>query len=444
VPTLPASTVEAQPNEFRLDVRNANGTLSSRQAHAILANMKGSAPDGDALAHHLAVEQAVANSPLYTSNKVRILRDGDETFPAMFAAIRGAKHHVHLEYFIFEDIEYGGEHLGDLLISKRQQGVEVAVIYDPLGSHGTPSSFFDRLKGAGVKVFEFHPLNPLKTKGRYSLNDRDHRKMLVVDGSHAIIGGINMSHTYQSSAPSGGSGKGKSGDPSEQYWHDTDLEITGPVVAELEKLFLSRWAQQNIDDLGDGQYFPHIESQGNDVVRIIGSVPAHSHSRYYMTLLAAIESADASIWITTAYFVPTHEEKEALAAAARRGVDVRLMLPSVSDSKPSLAVQHSTYSELLKAGVKIYEQEGAILHTKSVVVDHVWSAVGSSNFDHRSALYNDEVDAVVLGTAVGQAIEKEFNSDIEHAHVVSPESWHSRSLSERFNEEFWSLTERLL
>jgi cardiolipin synthase len=443
VPTMPASTVAEQPSQFRLEVRNANGSLSSGQAHVVLASIKASAPDGDAAARHLAVEQAVANSALYTSNRVRILRDGQETFPAMFAAIHAAQHHVHLEYFIFEDIECGGEHLGDLLIAKRQLGVEVAVIYDPVGSHATPGAFFDRLKEAGVKVLEFHPLNPLKAAGRYSLNDRDHRKLLIVDGSHAIIGGINMSHNYQSSAP-GASRGGKSSDPDEQYWHDTDLDITGPVVAELENLFLSHWRQQNIEDLGDGQYFPHVASQGSDIVRIIGSVPAHSHSRYYMTLLAAIESADAAIWITTAYFVPTREERRQLAAAARRGVDVRLMLPSVSDSRASLAVQHSTYGGLLKAGVKIYEQEGAILHSKTVVVDHVWSAVGSSNLDHRSVLFNDEVDAVILGPATGAAVEKQFDLDIEHAHRISAEAWRGRSLGERFQEQFWGLTERFL
>ena len=126
------------------------------------------------------------------------------------------------------------------------------------------------------------------------------------------------------------------------------------------------------------------------------------------------------------------------------GVDVRLMLPSVSDSVASLAVQHSNYGELLKAGVKIYEQDGAILHSKTVVVDHVWSAVGSSNFDHRSVLFNDEVDAVILGTTTGQSMEKQFDSDMEHAHAVSLKSWQHRSLGERCKEQFWSLTERFL
>ena len=179
--------------------------------------------------------------------------------------------------------------------------MEVAIIYDPVGSHATPTPFFDRLKSAGVKIFEFHPLNPLKAKGPYSVNDRDHRKMLVVDGTHAIVGGINMSHTYQSSLPVGGSEKEKSSDPDAQYWHDTISRSPARSWRSCFKsLYLARWAQQNPGDLGDGQYFPHVEAQGSDVVRIIGSVPEHSEPRYYVTLLAAIESADTTIRITTA------------------------------------------------------------------------------------------------------------------------------------------------
>jgi len=444
VPIIPPSAVDVQPNQFRLDVRNTNGSLSARQAHAILAHLKASAPNGGALVRHLAVEQAVADNPLYTSNQVRILRDGEETFLAMFAAIRAAQHHIHLEYYIVEDVEYGGEHLSDLLIGKRQLGVEVAIIYDDVGSSNTPPAFFDRLKDAGVQVLQFHPLNPLKAKGRYSVNDRDHRKMLIVDGSRAIVGGVNMSHTYQSESPISGSGEGKPNDLAAQHWRDTDLDVTGPVVAELERLFLSHWPPEKLEELGDGQYFPRVDAQGSEVVRIIGSVPARSQSRYYITLLAAIESADATIWITTGYFVPTRQEREQLAAAARRGIDVRLMLPSLSDSRASLAVQHSTYDELLKAGVKIYEQDGAILHSKTIVVDHVWSVVGSSNVDHRSVLFNDEVDAVILGATTGHAFEKLFDSDLDHAHRVSIEAWRHRPLRERFRERFWSLTERLL
>ncbi len=179
-------------------------------------------------------------------------------------------------------------------------------------------------------------------------------------------------------------------------------------------------------------------------MRIIGSAPERSASGYYVTLLSAMESARASIRMTTGYFVPTRQEKKVLETASRRGVDVRLMLPSLSDSGSSLAVQHSAYGELLKAGVKIYEQDSGILHSKTVVVDGVWSALGSSNVDHRSVLFNDEVDAIILGTETGAAIEQSFEDDLRAAHPIDIQTWRRRSFGERTREVWWGLWQRLL
>jgi cardiolipin synthase len=161
-------------------------------------------------------------------------------------------------------------------------------------------------------------------------------------------------------------------------------------------------------------------------------------------VISAIRNAESSIWITGAYFVPTHQEKEGLIAAARRGVDVRLLLPSRSDSGPALAVQHSHYEELLRAGVKIYERDDGILHSKTMVIDQVWSIVGSSNFDHRSVLFNDEVDAVVLGKETGERLAGDFKADLQHAQAVDPEQWRHRSALEHLRENFWRLWEQLL
>jgi cardiolipin synthase len=451
VPVISETTVEHAPSEFQLEVRGTRGPLSSREARAVLNKLKNEARDGDALARHLAIEQAVADSPLYTSNRVRILRDGEQTFPAMFAALHSAQRTIQLEYYIFEDTECAGEHLSDLLIAKQQQGVSVSVIYDAIGSLDTPRAFFIALKNAGVQLLEFHPINPLQAPSRFSLNARDHRKMLIVDGELGIVGGINMSHTYQTSGPtdhggsSGSSGsKPKPEGAAPEYWRDTDLEIHGPAIAQLEELFLDHWRSQLDSTAGVGMYFPHVAPAGSEIVRIIGSVPSRAAARYYVTLLAALGSASASIRLTTGYFVPTRQERKALQAAARRGVDVQLMLPSQSDSKSALAVQHSTYGELLKAGVVIYEEDGAILHSKSLLVDDVWAALGSSNFDHRSVLFNDEVDAIVLGKDTGTALEQLFQDDMSHAHRVDARTWRHRSLVARATEIWWRLWQRLL
>jgi cardiolipin synthase len=429
----------------------ARGPLSRRQSNAILSRLAAQAPNAGALERHLAVEQAVAESPLFTGNSVRILRDGEQTFPAMFAAIRGARHSILLEYYIFEDVSCDGEQLGDLLVAKAQAGVQVDLIYDGIGSIGTPSDFFARLQAAGVKIVQFNPPNPLNAGGHFSINDRDHRKMLIADDSLVIVGGVNLSSTYQS-AP-GASQDRTPAAGHQEVWHDTDLQISGPVVGELKRLFSEHWREQQGPTLGGEGSGTTPAPAGNDqqgnpagseVVRIIGSAPKHLTSRYYVTLLSAIRNAESSIWITSAYFVPTHQEKQGLIHAARSGVDVRLLLPSHSDSSPALQVQHSHYTDLLGAGVKIFERDDGILHSKTMVVDGVWSMTGSSNFDHRSVLFNDEVDAVVLGKETGGQLAAAFQSDVEHAKVVDLASWRQRGQLTKLREQFWKLWEKLL
>jgi len=421
----------------QIKVFGARGPLSSRQSRAVLGRLAAQWPDAGALERHLAVEQIVAESPLFIGNQVRILRDGTETFPAMFAAIRQATHYLYLEYYIFEDVTCEGETLSDLLVHQSQAGVHVRVIYDGIGSIGTDSGFFDKLRAAGVQIAEFNPPNPWKR--HFALNSRDHRKLLVADGTVAILGGVNLSSTYQS-AP-------QAADPQkpQDVWHDTDIQITGPVVPELETLFRDHWHEQEGVPLGaDADPDPPSQPPGDEVVRILGSSPVKLKRRYYVTAISAIRNAESSIWITGAYFVPTHQEKEGLMAAARRGADVRLLLPAHSDSGPALAVQHSHYEELLRAGVKIYERDDGILHSKTMVIDRVWSIVGSSNFDHRSVLFNDELDAVVLGKETGERLADDFTADLQHAQEIEPDQWARRSALEHLRENFWRLWEQLL
>jgi cardiolipin synthase len=287
-------------------------------------------------------------------------------------------------------------------------------------------------------MLDFHPLTPLALFGRYSPNDRDHRKILVTDGRLAIVGGINLSTTYQSKRDRDGSGTPP------LKWRDTDLEITGPVVRQLQSLFLDQWHKHRGAPLADADFFPTVPPTGDEVVRIIGSTPAHAVPRYYVALLSAIRTAEKSIWISAGYFVPTRQEMEDLTAAARRGVDVQLMLPGKSDSDRALAVGHSHYEDLLEAGVKIYESEDVILHSKMTVVDHVWSVVGSSNFDARSVIFNDEVDAVVLGTATASALEAVFDADRRTARQIDLATWKKRPWSDRLDEFFSRFIEVLL
>jgi cardiolipin synthase A/B len=426
----------------------ARGPLSERDAQAIFARVAAATPNAGALERHLAMEQAVAESRLYPGNRVRILQNGEETFPAMFAAIRGAQHYIYLEYYIFEDVSSDGAQLSDLLLAKRQAGVEINLIYDAVGSISTPSDFISRLQAAGIRVVQFNPLNPLKAKVHYSINDRDHRKMLIADGRLVILGGINLSSAYES-APGSQSTKRATahaaavGEKPQEFWRDIDVEVSGPIVPELERLFEEHWNAQHGEPLNDRGAASRPDAQGQEIVRIIGSSPSEVAFRYYVTVLSAIGNAEQRIWITAAYFVPTDEEKAALLRAARRGIDVRVLLPSRSDSAPALAIQHSHYSDLLKAGIKLYERDRGILHSKTLVVDSVWSVTGSSNFDHRSVLFNDEVDAVIIGKSTGEQLEKIFQNDVQQAHIVDLASWRQRSLGERLRERFWLIWQKL-
>ncbi|HEX3365659.1 phospholipase D-like domain-containing protein [Phenylobacterium sp.] len=440
VPTI-SPTVGRAASAQTPEIIGTHGPLTSAQIKAKLAQLSDT-PGEDALLHrHMAIEQAVAESPLVAGETTHLLKDGVITFRAMFAAIGAAKHSVNLEYFIFEDVEIDGVHLGDLLLAKRAEGVAVNVIYDSFGSSDTPKAFLDRLRAGGVNVLEFNPLNPLKAKVGYTPNDRDHRKILVVDGSTAIVGGVNLSTTYQPN-PMGKSGS-IPGEPA-AHWRDTDLEITGPAVAQLQTLFQDHWREQHGPAIDEAGWFPTLPPTGGAVVRILGSAPHQDATRYYMTVISAIRSARKSVTASAAYFVPTHDEMEALTEAARRGVDVRLLLPDRSDSPNSIALGHAHYADLLEAGVKIYETHDLVLHSKTVVVDGVWSAVGSSNFDHRSIISNDEVDAVVLGADTARELEAMAEDDRARATPIDGKTWSHRPLSARARETYARVWERWL
>ncbi len=428
----------------QIRVYGARGPLSRRQTKKVLEHVNAQAPDADAFDRQLAIEQIISESPLYTGNRVRVLEDGKETFPAMFAAIAGAQHFVYLEYYTLQDVQSGGRKLGDVLAAKSRSGVRVRVIYDAVGSMGTPATFFARLRTAGVEFVRYNPITTLT--GPFSLNQRDHRKILIADDKLAIVGGVNLSTTYESAPPLthalGGNRQPppKSGQP---VWHDIDLEIRGPVVPQLTRLFRQHWREQKGPPLPP-EAPSRISAQGRDIVRVIGSSPTRLATRYYVSVLTAIRSARSSIWMTAAYFVPTREELRALRAAARRGVDVRILLPSHSDVGATLAVQRSYYPELLAANIKVYERSDGIVHSKSMVIDDVWSLVGSSNFDQRSVLFNDEVDVVVLGNAPANQLRGIILTDIQHGKRIDWATVRRQGTLQRMRGWFWRLWQRLL
>lgn len=421
----------AQP-PVPVQLAGARGPLSEAQSQAVLARLASKGQDTGIFERHLAIEEALVDSPMTTGNQVVLLQDGPATYQAMFAAIEAARDHINLETYILDD-DAVGQRFAQALIAKQQQGVQVNVIRDSVGTVGTPAAFFQQLSDSGIRVLEFNPLNPLATRKEWELNRRDHRKLLIVDGQTAFMGGINISSVY-----SGGSFSRRSREPPDggPAWRDTDLQLSGPVVAEFQKLFLEAWASQRGEPLAPRNYFPPAEVRGRLLVRAIGSSPDDAFSLIYATLLSAITSAETSVYITNAYFVPDPQLMAALQAAARRGVDVKLILPSQTDSWLVFQAGRGFYEPLLRAGVKIYERSGVILHAKTALIDGVWATVGSTNLDWRSFLHNHELNAVVLGTDFGLQVQAMFARDLSLSRVVTLEAWTSRPLHWRLQELF--------
>ena len=419
---------------------NARGPLSAQRSAAIVAQLKAKSGDIDILDKQIALEQAISDSPLLLGNKARLLHDGAQTYPAMFAALRGARDHINLESYIFEDDEVGRQ-FAELLLERQARGVQVNLIYDSIGSINTPKAFFERLRQGGIAVLEFNPVNPFAGMTPWLINNRDHRKLLIVDGRIAFLGGINISSVYSSGSTGSASGKV---DKTDNPWRDTDLQLEGPVVGELQKLFMDTWRKQRGKPLAARDYFPTLKSEGPEIVRSIGSTPDDPFSLMYLTLMSAIGNAEKQIYLTNAYFVPDPQLLKALTDAVARGVDVKLILPSHSDSALVFHAGRAHYAELLKGGIQIYERAGAVLHSKTAVVDGVWSSVGSSNLDWRSFIDNDEVNAVVLGREFAQQMLDAFARDLEASRAIDPLKWEQRSFELRLKEFGAKLWERLL
>jgi len=420
----------------------ASGPISTQRSAAVLAELKRKSGDVDILEKQIALEQSINDSPLILGNKVTLLQDGPATYAAMFAAIRAARDHINLETYIIEDDEVGRQ-FSNLLLEQQARGVQVNVIYDSVGGLTTPPAFFKRLTDGGIQVLEFNPVNPATIRVPWTLNNRDHRKLLVVDGRTAFIGGINISSVYSSGSVVKRNG---SGDPGGNTvaWRDTDIQLEGPVVGEFQKLFMETWEKQKGKPLAQKEYFPKLQTQGKDIVRAIGSTPDDPFSLIYLTLISAIGNSERRVYLTNAYFVPDQQLLKALTGAAGRGVDVKLVLPSHSDSQPTFHAGRSHYAGLLEGGVKIYERLGELLHSKTAVIDGVWSTVGSSNLDWRSALDNDEVNAVIIGREFGSQMEAMFAIDLAASRAIDLESWNSRSPWLRVRELVGRLLQRLL
>ena len=418
---------------------SASGPLTEQQSQQILARLEqNQKTPTDILDRHLAFEQALSNVPLVTGNKVVLLENGAKTYNAMLAAIHSATDNINVEMYTFSDGPVGTM-FADALIERQRHGVQVNLVYDSFGSFATSAAFFDQMRQAGIAVLDYRPLNPFEAKHQWTLGHRNHRKLMVIDGRIAFTGGINISEVYGSASDSDDT----HANAPPEYWRDTDVEIYGPVVAEFQRLFINEWNYQKGSTLAQRNYFPALTQQGNMIVRLVASVPER-FSLIYIDLISAIRNSETNVYITDAYFAPDRQMLHALENAARRGVDVRLLLPSKSDEAFIVSAQRSHYQALLKAGVKIYEWQGKMLHAKTVTIDGVWSTVGSSNLDGWSIARNNEIDAIILSHHFGEEMNLMFANDLEGSDQIKLEEWRHRGFRERVDETTAQMIEPLL
>ncbi|MFO7963036.1 MAG: cardiolipin synthase [Desulfobacterales bacterium] len=412
-------------------INDEHAVCFNPKIQAIIDDLGNDAGDRRILDRHIKLVEAISGKPLIRGNEVRLLRDGPETLAAMKKAIRDARDHIHLETFIIRD-DSVGRPLADLLLKKCFEGVRVKMIYDGYGSRRTPEAFFERLRAGGIELFEFNPLSIWGLCGKWTFNNRDHRKILIVDGKIAFTGGINFYRVYEKSPSAVIKKKGKP----VYYWRDTQVQVEGPAVAEFQKLFLDMWQRHGTMERSLSHYFPALEKKGDTLVRVIAGTPEQKIPNIYATYMSAIFHAEEYIYITQAYFIPDHKLIEALSAAVQRGVDVKIIVPGVSDFWMPVYAGRAKYTSLLKAGIKLYERQGALLHSKTAVIDGVWSTVGSSNLDSRSFLHDAEANAVILDSDFAEKMEDMFQEDLAQSEAVVLEEWKIRPLLNLFLERF--------
>jgi cardiolipin synthase A/B len=354
------------------------------------------------------------NAFLTKNNEVKILINGEQKFASLLEDLNNASHHIHLEYYIFEEDEIGTKII-DRLISKAKDGLEVRFIYDDVGST-LSLNIRKRLKKAGVLTVPIMPVYfPKFSKANY----RDHRKIVVIDGKVGYVGGINVADRYVNK-------KGR------KYWRDTHLRIVGNAVHSLQIAFLLNWYYATKEKIGfNNELFPKIRSSANQCVQIAGSGPDTDWASIMQAFFVAISSASKRVWITTPYFIPNEPVLTAIKTAALSGIDVQIIFPYTADSKIVHYASLSYMKEVLEAGVKVHLYTNGFIHAKTLLVDDVFSSVGTANMDYRSFDQNYEINAMVYSERTAKELAQQFAIDVEQCIPLQLSRWEQRPIRKR-------------
>jgi cardiolipin synthase A/B len=363
--------------------------------------------------------EAYTSAPIVGGNQVDVLLNGDDIFPAMLAAIREARKTITYAQYFYEDGPVARE-LAEALAERCLAGVGGNILLDAFGTVGMPAELVDKMRVAGCHVAIFRPLTPWSWN---RVNYRNHRRVLVVDGRVGFTGGSGVSKKWM--------GDGRL----ENHWRDTDVRLRGPIVEYLQGAFMENWLEATGMVLGGEAYFPRPLNRAGDVyVQIVRSSPVGGSFAMYTTFLLAIASARRSIFITNPYFVPDAAMSDALVGAVRRGVRVVVLVPGKIDHNLVRQASRGKFGRVLRGGVEIYEYRAALLHSKTMVIDGVWSTVGSTNLDNRSFALNDELNVVTYSPAVARRMEQIFLDDVAHSRKVEYRRWSRRGVVDRFLE----------
>jgi len=362
-----------------------------------------------------------SNAILTNDNEIEILRNGEQTFPEIFRTIENARHHVHLEYYIIENDRIGN-YLRELLIRKAKEGVEVRLIFDDVGSWELKKKFIRSMSDAGVMVDCFMKVRfPMLTS---RVNYRNHRKILVVDGDTAFVGGLNFADRYQDGVPGIGP------------WRDTHLKVIGGGATALQIIFMADWYFVSKEILKGHEYFKPFKSGNGKLVQMTASGPDSDWESISQAYFSAIATATDYVYISTPYLMPTADIVTALKTSALGGVDVRIIVPGLSDAITPKWGTNSYIEELVESGVKVYFYKGGFTHSKVIVADGIFSSVGTANLDFRSLETNFEVNAMIYDPEIAGILTNQFLEDQEKSELVILEEWQKRPRINKIKESF--------
>ena len=350
-------------------------------------------------------------------NRVEVLLNGDEIFPSMLKAIRGAQKTINFETYIYWSGAIGKE-FADALAERSRAGVQVHVLLDWVGSQKMDESQLERMKQAGVQVEKYHKPSWYQI---HRLNNRTHRKLLVVDGREGFTGGVGIADEWT----------GHAQDP--KHWRDTHYRLEGPAVAQMQSVFMDNWIKVSGDVLHGEEYFPELEPVGTGNAQIFSSSPSNGSESMRLMYLLAITAASHSIHMSTPYFVPDELATQGLIDAAKRGVHVQIItVGQNTDAKVVRSASRARWGPLLEAGVEIYEYQPTLYHSKAMIVDGLWITVGSTNFDPRSFSLNDEANLTYYDAQFAQQQVEIFQQDLAQSKRMTFQQWQQRPRSERF------------